>query len=147
MSTLIGTAKEINAAMSNVSGDIWDTWSKEQSETLTGRIDAVLGWKNLGTDGDLSDNDREVIRGLRRIAEHLDSQKQISISMDGVWAGSGVLRNGTIENCGAQFCDDNDESLAAYDRIEEAIAKGRDHVVCSLAGEPRKLTWSIVDND
>lgn len=49
----------------------------------------------------------------------------IEISMDGVWAGSGKLIDGRIEDCSAQFCDDNDESLEVYDLIENAIEVGK----------------------
>lgn len=69
--------------------------------------------------------------------------QQISISMDGIWAGSGQLRDGTIENCGAQFCDDNDKSLAVYEQIEQAIAAGRDSLKVTIDGEAKTLTWSL----
>jgi hypothetical protein len=68
----------------------------------------------------------------------------ISISMDGVWAGSGKLRDGIIEDCGAQFCDDNDESLLIYDKIEQAIAADRNELTVTIDGESHRLTWSIV---
>jgi hypothetical protein len=71
----------------------------------------------------------------------------ISISMDGTWAGSGKLRDGVIEDCGAQFCDDNDASLAVYDEIEAAIAAGRDSLTTEIAGTRRRLTWTIVDGE
>jgi hypothetical protein len=68
----------------------------------------------------------------------------IEIACDGVWAGSGKLVDGIIEDCGAQFCDDNDESLECYDLIESAIAKGRDSVKVKLSsGNTIRLTWSI----
>lgn len=73
-----------------------------------------------------------------------DNYATISISMDGVWAGSGKLVDGIIENCGAQFCDDNDASLAVYAQIESAIAAGRDSLTTEIDGQPRRLTWSIV---
>lgn len=65
----------------------------------------------------------------------------ISIAVDGVWAGSGNLREGIIENCGAQFCDDADESENVYVRIEAAIELGKD----SIEFNGQKITWSIVD--
>lgn len=71
----------------------------------------------------------------------------ISIAMDGIWAGSGTLRDGIIENCGAQFCDDNDASLAIYEQIEAAIADGRRELRTKIDGETRRLTWTIVDAD
>jgi len=70
----------------------------------------------------------------------------ISISMDGTWAGSGKLRDGVIEDCGAQFCDDNDESLALYDRIEAAVATGQQSLRVTLSDDTQHaLTWSIVE--
>lgn len=74
------------------------------------------------------------------------SYTTISISMNGVWAGSGKLRDGVIEDCGAQFCSDNDESLEVYEMIEEAIAAGRDHVSVELSDDvTHRITWSIVE--
>lgn len=67
----------------------------------------------------------------------------ISIAMDGVWAGSGKLRDGMIEDCGAQFSDNNDESLTVYAEIESAIARGDNSLTVDLDGESRKLTWTI----
>jgi hypothetical protein len=69
----------------------------------------------------------------------------ISISMDGIWAGSGKLRDGQIEDCGAQFCDDNDESLEVYEMIEDAIENGEDEVRVTLDGEDHTITWTIVE--
>ena len=69
--------------------------------------------------------------------------QQISISMDGIWAGSGQLRDGVIENCGAQFCDDNDASLEIYDLIEAGIANGKDRVKVNIEGEAKEITWSL----
>lgn len=71
----------------------------------------------------------------------------ISISLDGIWAGSGKLVDGRIEDCGAQFCDDNDASLAVYDLIESAIAAGRNSLTTEIDGERKTLTWSIVEAD
>lgn len=70
----------------------------------------------------------------------------ISISMDGAWAGSGKLRDGQIEDIGAQFCDDNDESLEVYEMIEEAIENDEDEVRVMLDGEVRAITWTIVES-
>lgn len=72
--------------------------------------------------------------------------KQISISVDGVWAGSGVLRDGTIENCGAQFCDDLDKSAIVYEKIESAIAKGKDSINIRINGLDdvwHEVAWSL----
>lgn len=71
----------------------------------------------------------------------------ISISMDGTWAGSGKLINGRIEDCGAQFCDDNDSSLWAYDKIEQAIVEGKSSIRLTFSGDEtsHEFTWSIVE--
>ena len=75
----------------------------------------------------------------------MSTTQQISISMNGTWAGSGRLVDGRIEDCGAQFCSDNDASLEIYDDIETAIGKGRDSVKVTIDGESHKITWSLVD--
>jgi hypothetical protein len=69
----------------------------------------------------------------------------IEISMDGVWAGSGNLVDGRVDNCGAQFCDDTDRSLAVYDLIDAAIAAGKDSIKVDLDGHTRRITWHIHD--
>jgi len=47
---------------------------------------------------------------------------KISIYHDGVWAGDGELRNGTIEDCPAILGADQDASDETYEAIEDAIA-------------------------
>ena len=69
----------------------------------------------------------------------------ISISMDGVWAGSGKLVEGKIRECGAQFCDDQDETEVIYEMIEERIAKfSKQFMTLDLDGRDRLIEWSIV---
>ena len=71
---------------------------------------------------------------------------QISISVDGIWAGSGKLENGQIVDCGAQFCNDTDESEEIYEMIEVAIANGKSSVTVEHSDDDanHKITWSIV---
>jgi hypothetical protein len=71
----------------------------------------------------------------------------IEISMDGVWAGSGKLVDGRIEDCGAQFCDDSDESLEVYDAIEAAIELGKTKVKAAFRGDRKQheITWTITE--
>jgi hypothetical protein len=75
----------------------------------------------------------------------------IEIYVDQVWAGSGKLvrRNDEcrIEDCGAQFCDDNDASLKVYDSIEEAIEAGKKSITVELDGESQKITWTVTESD
>jgi hypothetical protein len=75
----------------------------------------------------------------------------IEIYVDQVWTGSGKLarREGgyRIEDCGAQFCDDNDESLEVYDSIEEAIEAGKKSITVELDGESKKITWTVTGSD
>lgn len=68
----------------------------------------------------------------------------IEIYVNSVWAGSGKLlgdvANGVeIKDCGAQFCDDNDESIGVYDDIQDAIDNGDDHI--DFRGQ--RITWNI----
>ena len=71
----------------------------------------------------------------------------ISISQDGVWAGSGKLTDGVISDCGAQFGADQDESENVYELIEEAIKEGKDSIRIELsdADDAVVISWSIVD--
>jgi hypothetical protein len=69
----------------------------------------------------------------------------ISISVDNVWAGSGKLTDGVISDCGAQFCDDQDECENVYELIEEAIEEGKDSLKVELSDrdEAVSITWTI----
>ncbi len=74
----------------------------------------------------------------------------IMIFVDQVWAGSGKLR-GTVNvddgveivDCGAQFCDDTDESLSVYELIEDAIDSGESSIKVELDGETKTISWTI----
>ena len=70
----------------------------------------------------------------------------ISISVDNVWAGSGKLRDGVIEDCGAQFGADQDESEVVYEMIEDAIEEGKDAIKVQMSDsdDTVEITWSIV---
>lgn len=70
--------------------------------------------------------------------------QQISISLDGKWVGSGTLRDGVIVDCGAQFCDDNDESLEIYEMIEAAITKKRSSVHVRATDGLHVVTWVLI---
>jgi len=73
-----------------------------------------------------------------------NNSQVISISMDQVWAGSGKLIDGRIEDCGAQFCDDTDESELVYELIEEAIEAGKDSVKVAFDdGVTRVIAWTL----
>ena len=62
-----------------------------------------------------------------KVAEDLAGQP-ISISRDGVWAGDGVLRDGSIEDCPAVLGTDQDASDETYEAIADAIEDGDDRV-------------------
>ena len=76
----------------------------------------------------------------------MDKVQEISISLDQVWVGSGQLRNGIIENCGAQFCNDNDLSLEVYELIECAIVAHMSSIKVELDGEVKTIAWSLTSN-
>ena len=71
----------------------------------------------------------------------------ISLAVDGIWAGSGKLIGGNIRDCGAVFCDDQDESETVYEMIEEAIAAGKQSLKIELSDRSvaAKITWDIVE--
>jgi hypothetical protein len=73
------------------------------------------------------------------------TRSNITISMDGTWAGDGKLRDGVIEDCSAQFCDDADESLAVYDEIEAAIDGLTGRVRLTIDGETKLIEWTITE--
>jgi len=74
-----------------------------------------------------------------------ETRSNITISMDGTWAGDGKLCDGIIEDCGAQFCDDAAESLAVYDEIEAAIDGPTGRVRLTIDGETKLIEWTITD--
>ena len=65
----------------------------------------------------------------------------ITISLNGTWAGIGTLTDGIVTDCAAQFCDDNDRSLAVYDEIEEAIESGKQSITVAGIGT---VSWEII---
>lgn len=67
----------------------------------------------------------------------------ISIDENGIWAGSGTLRDGIIEDCMAILGDDQDMAEKAYEAIEQAIADGESSVTI---GE-YTWTWEITADD
>jgi hypothetical protein len=70
----------------------------------------------------------------------------IEISLDGVWAGSGKLIDGRIEDCGAQFCDDSEESENVYELIEEAVVEGKSNLRVKFADDTiRELSWTVTE--
>lgn len=70
---------------------------------------------------------------------------KISIYQDGVFAGSGDFINGSIANCAAQFCDDNDESMEVYETIDEAIGCHETEVGFTFSdGSKRTYTWDLL---
>lgn len=74
---------------------------------------------------------------------------RISISVDGVWSGSGrVVDDSRIVDCGAVFAGGQDESDDVYEAIEEAISEGRDSQRIEHAdGTTHVYTWSIATDD
>jgi len=74
-----------------------------------------------------------------------ETRSNITISMDGTWAGDGKLRDGVIEDCSAQFCDDADASRDVYDAIEEAIAFGDSRIKIDIDGETKLIKWTITE--
>jgi hypothetical protein len=73
------------------------------------------------------------------------TRSNITISVDGTWAGDGKLRDGVIEDCSAQFCDDANASLNVYDAIEEAIAFGDSRIKIDIDGETKLIKWTITE--
>jgi len=70
---------------------------------------------------------------------------KISIYQDGIFAGCGDYANETIQNCAAQFCDDNDESMDVYAAIEQAINLGESKLKIEFAdGSKHTYTWDLV---
>jgi len=76
----------------------------------------------------------------------INSYTTISISVDGVWAGSGKLIDGKIVDCGSQFSADHDESESVYELIEDAIEHGHQWADADLSDQDNlvHVTWSIV---
>ena len=70
--------------------------------------------------------------------------KQISISVDGVWAGSGRLIDNRIVDCGAVLASGQFDSDDVYELIEDAISRGRDtQRIEHEDGTTHSYTWSI----
>ena len=50
--------------------------------------------------------------------------KKIVINVGGIWAGTGKLIGGRIEECGAVFSEDPDSSDRCYEAIDAALSEG-----------------------
>ena len=76
----------------------------------------------------------------------MSSYTVIEISANGSWAGSGKLIDGRIEDCAANFCNDDSESLKVYELIEKAIAEGENAISIQLAGYINlNIDWVITE--
>jgi hypothetical protein len=69
----------------------------------------------------------------------MNLDRAISIAVDGVWAGSGVLRDGEIADCAAVLGGSQEESDRIYDAIQSAIEDGDD----SMDDEGKTYTWTL----
>jgi hypothetical protein len=58
------TTDTIASRAADIAGEIFTSWAADQSDSIRGQLQAVLEWKNKGTDGDMSDDDYEAIREL-----------------------------------------------------------------------------------
>jgi len=72
----------------------------------------------------------------------MNTIKKISINENGVWAGTGILRDGVIEDCPAILGDNQDMEEAVYEAIEDAIAAGESSVTLG----DYTWTWSIEEH-
>ncbi|MFW6024035.1 MAG: hypothetical protein ACOC8P_00260 [Dichotomicrobium sp.] len=70
-----------------------------------------------------------------------DTHHTISIEENGVWAGTGQLVDGSIQNCPAILGDDQDMAERAYEAIEQAIARGEHNVTI----DDYTWTWEIIE--
>jgi hypothetical protein len=62
--------QEINIKANNIAGAIWE--DREQEGTLAEQLEAAANWRNLGTDGDLTAEDRSALRALAREARRAE---------------------------------------------------------------------------
>lgn len=56
------TRSEISSKASKIAGAAWDDRSK--TGTMAEQLSAVADWRNMGTDGDLTEADRAALRNL-----------------------------------------------------------------------------------
>jgi len=75
------------------------------------------------------------------ILKHLTAMK-ISIAENGIWAGTGVLRDGIIEDCPAILGDSQDMAEKVYEAIEDAI----DNDESSVTMGDYTWSWGIIDD-
>jgi len=62
-----------------------------------------------------------ILRALENTINQEGKAMKISITENGIWAGTGILRDGYIEDCATVLGDDRDMADHAFDAIEEAI--------------------------
>ena len=86
-----------------------------------------------------------------RLGESEDTprRRHITIFVDNVEAGSGFVRidqdgGHHVEDCGAQFCEDTDESDAVYELIDEALTSGKSSIKATLdSGDTLSISWML----
>ena len=66
-STTEKTAQEISREASEIAGAAWD--DREKVGSLADQLREVAGWRNMGTDGDLSRADRQSLLSLAEEAD------------------------------------------------------------------------------
>lgn len=60
-------SKEISRKASEIAGAAWD--DREREGTLAEQLRAVANWRNMGTDGDLTESDRSKLLELADTAD------------------------------------------------------------------------------
>ncbi len=59
----------LSAAASRIAGAIWDDYARLEPGTPAERLRIAASWRNFGTDGDLTADDRDALRTLASSAE------------------------------------------------------------------------------
>lgn len=64
------TIQEISRKANDIAGAIWE--DREREGTLSDQLETAANWRNLGTDGDLTAEDRRELRALAQEARNAE---------------------------------------------------------------------------
>ncbi len=125
------TTQEISRKASEIAGAAWD--DRDREGTLADQLRAVAEWRNLGTDGDLTEKDRRELRNLAEEAEKMTAQDKIlaakkltydadtdTLYADGVEVGTAdtMTRELMLKLADESWHNDDDETL--FDALVES---------------------------
>jgi hypothetical protein len=71
----------------------------------------------------------------------------ISISADGIWAGSGIYEDGNIRDCAAILGGSQDDAETIYEMIEDAITEMDAPADGEIEADGVTYSWTLTERE